>query len=291
VKVKATIPQTTIARAGVQSINVGQVGIGPIHIGQLQISNLHMGMSAGQVQMRNFRVTIRIGLSLDWHVGVHIPFDGEVGGGGTINLGSPSITVPLGNVSVPGLQNFSVDIASLNTANVNATANPITNIQLGTAIAEQIQARNVVVPAHDFTIAGLSLGAMNASGIGVPSASTEQVTIARVHGEALPLGGLAMTNIQLPSATAGDIQSGAVDVSGTSSPYLFSADAGILRVTLRVTPSARGQLDQLRISGVNSSASIGRIQLTDVVAPYEMLNVTLGQIGIDTIDVPTLGVS
>jgi hypothetical protein len=288
---KATVPQTSIQRAGVQTINVGQIGIGPIQIGQLLINNLHFGMSAGLVEMRNFRVTITLAMSIDWRVSVHIPFDGDVGSGGTINLGAPSITVPLGNVAVPGLQNFSFDLASMSVSNVAATANPITNLQLGSAIAEQIQARNVVAPAQDFTIAGLALGAITGSGVGVPAVSTEQVTIGRVHGEALPLGQIAMTNLQLPSASAGDIQSGAIDVSATTAAYVFTADAGLLRVTVRLTPTARGRMDQLRISGVHSSASIGRIEMNNVVAPYEMLNVTLGQIGINTIDIPTFGVS
>jgi hypothetical protein len=289
--VKATVPQATIQQAGIHSMSVGQVGIGPIHIGQLLITDLKLGMSSGQAQLRNLRVTIGLSISLDWWVGVHIPLDGDVGGSGTIDLGSPSITVPLGNVMVPGLQSFTIDIASVSVDNLTAASSPIANLQLGTAIAEQIQARNAVIPAQGFSLAGLAIGSATATDLQVPAAGVDQVTIGRLHGEVFPLGQLALSNLGLPASGVGDIASGAVNVSATGTEYDAEADAGILRVTLRVTPHATARMDQLHLSGIQASGSVGRIELNNVVAPYELLNLTLSQVGIQTITVPTLGVS
>ncbi len=270
---------------------MGQVGIGPIHIGQLLIDNLHMGMSTDQVELRNFRITITLALSLDWWVNVRIPLDGDIGENGTIDIGQPSITVPLGNVEMQGLESFSVDLPGVSLANVDASVSPVTNLQLGAATAEQIQARSVIVPAQGFTVAGLGLGSLNGAGVAVPAATTDQVTIGRVHGDALPLGQVAMTDLKLPSADVSDLVGGSLDVAATATGYAFSADAGIFRMTLHLTPSARAQVDQLQVSGIQSTATIGRIEMNDVVAPYELLNLTLSQIGIDTIDIPTFGIS
>ncbi len=288
---KAVVSQVNVQRAGIESISVGQVGIGPIHIGQLLIDNLHMGMSTDQVELRNFRITITLALSLDWWVNVHIPLDGDIGGNGTIDIGQPSITVPLGDVELQGPQSFSIDLPSVSLANVNASARPATDLQLGAAIAEQIQAKGVIAPAQGFTVAGLGFGSLSGAGIAVPAATTDHVTIGRVHGDALPVGQVAMTDLALPSAEVTDLVGGSLDVAATATGYAFSADAGIFRMTLHLTPSARAQMDELHVSGIQSTATIGRIEMNDVIAPYELLNLTLSQIGIDTIDIPSFGIS
>lgn len=288
---KATVPSTTIQRAGVDSIAVGQVTVGPIHIDRLALTNFHMGMSTGQVRLRNFRVSVELSLSLDWWVGVHVPFDGNVGGSGTIDLGSPTITIPLGDVTVPGLQQFSIDLASLNIPNLSAASIPISNLHLGGAVAEQIQAHNLTLPSQGFTIAGLGLGSATIDGVQVPAASGDTVTIGRVHGDLLPLGQFSLSNLALPSASVGDVASGPASASAVGPVYTATADAGILRVTLTVTPHATAAMDELHLSGLQASGSIGNVELTNVVAPYELLNLTLSQIGIETITIPTLAIS
>jgi hypothetical protein len=45
------------------------------------------------------------------------------------------------------------------------------------------------------------------------------------------------------------------------------------------------------IRNLTAGASIGKIELHNVVAPYELLNLTLAQVGIDTIAVPTVAIA
>jgi hypothetical protein len=42
---------------------------------------------------------------------------------------------------------------------------------------------------------------------------------------------------------------------------------------------------------IAASTSIGKIELSNIVAPYELLNLTLSQIGIDTISVPAVAIA
>ena len=125
----------------------------------------------------------------------------------------------------------------------------------------------------------------------MPGANVEDVTIGRVQGEALPMGSLTLTNLNLPPATVSDIRSENIDVRAVQVGKVFHADLGILELSLTVTPEARGQIEQLLIGKVTASTTIGRIEMTDVVAPYEFLNLTLSQIGIETIEIPTLSVA
>jgi hypothetical protein len=47
----------------------------------------------------------------------------------------------------------------------------------------------------------------------------------------------------------------------------------------------------LHVPGLTASTSIGSIELHNVVAPYELLNLTLSQIGIDTVQVPSVAIA
>lgn len=287
----ARVAEANIQRAGISTVSVGQVAIGPIQIGELVITDFNLQMSTGQAELRNFRVTVGLSMTLDWRVHIEIPVLDDIDKRGTVDLGRHSFTLDLGDCTVPGLQRFSIDVGSVTAANIAASANPLANVQLGTAVAEQIRARNLVLPSQGFQLAGMSIGSLRTNGTGVPAASLEEVTIGRVHGEALPVGGITMANVGLPSASVADIVSQSVDVNATQVATEFHMDLGILDLTLTVTPDARAQIDQLRIGNIAASTAIGQIELRDVVAPYEFLNLTLSQIGIETISIPAFTVS
>ena len=68
-------------------------------------------------------------------------------------------------------------------------------------------------------------------------------------------------------------------------------DLGNLDLTLKISPKAQACIDRLLIRNPSATTSIGKIQLHNIVAPYEFLNLTLAQIGIETISVPKIAVS
>ena len=61
--------------------------------------------------------------------------------------------------------------------------------------------------------------------------------------------------------------------------------------TLRVKLTAEAHIDQLVIRNVKANLSIGKIELHNIVAPYELLNLTLAQVGIETISVPSVAIA
>jgi hypothetical protein len=66
--------------------------------------------------------------------------------------------------------------------------------------------------------------------------------------------------LSLPEASLADVTSQGLDVSATTDRLALVADAGVLKVTLSVTPTAGVHTDELRLSGVRSSASIGEVR-------------------------------
>jgi hypothetical protein len=285
-----TIPQATIQALGVNSVNIGELGIGPIQIGQLVLTDLELNTAADGAFLRNFVVSVTYNMQLDWKLHIELPGK-TIDDSGTEILDSTEFIIGFGDVKVPGLENLKLDLASLTANNVAATADPVTNLQLGAVAAEQVQTNNLTLPSAGFTIAGLGFGPLNVGGVGVPAANLDSFTIGHVHGDAFPMGQMSIANLALPSASVPDITSQAVDVTATPKPKAFHLDLGCLDLVLRVNPVAEARIDQLVIRDVQASASLGKIELHNVVAPYELLNLTLGQIGVHTISVPSVAIA
>src|SRR5437868_5520879 len=180
-----TVAQADIQRASVNTISVGQVGIGPVTIGQLVVTDFELNTAADGAFLRNFVVTVTYAMKLDWHLHIDLPGN-VIDDSGTEDLDSPTFIVGFGDIRVPGLQNLKIDIASLIVDNPAATVSPVTNIQLGAAVAEQIQAKNLKLPTAGFSLTGLGLGSLNLGGFGAPAATIDAATIARVHGDTTP---------------------------------------------------------------------------------------------------------
>ena len=87
---------------------------------------------------------------------------------------------------------------------------------------------------------------------------------------------MALNNLALPSVTIPDIVGQGVDSVATPKPKAFHLDLGCLDLTLRVNPTAEAHIDQLVIRNVKANLSIGKIELHNIVAPYELLEPDAG---------------
>lgn len=288
---KAAIDNATLARIGIGEVNVGELSAGPLSIGTLVLDTMQFNVNTGTVSLQNLQITISLTMTIDWVVSVSIPLVGDFGWNGTIDLGTQSISVPFGDISLPGLQSLTLDLASLTVDNLSALVAPISDLQLGSLVAQDIRASGIVAPVPDFQIVGLGLAKASIEGLSVPAASSVDATVGSVQGMTAPLGTVTIPNLSLPQASLGDIAGQALDVQATSNPISLVSDAGVLKITLNLTPATGMHTDELRIQGVQASASIGQLQLTNLVLPFTLMNLTLSQIGIDTIQVPNIEVS
>ncbi len=288
---KLTSTEIDLAAASAATVDIGQLAVGPISVGALTLDGTHVEVSTGAAQIRHLRITLTLAMVLDWEVSVSIPVVGDFGWTGTIDFGSHSVTVDLGDVDLPGLQSASIDLATLDVSDVSAVVGPLSDLHLGPLLANALEVRGLVAPVPELQLAGLGLGRLAVAGLDVPGASVEAVRIGAVTGGSLPVAEVALPGLDLPQADVGDLRAGQLDVDGTSNPFGFRSDAGVLKVTLRVTPGARTRADELRLSGIRSSAKVDSIRLTDVVLPFEITDLTLSQLGITALTVPALEVT
>jgi hypothetical protein len=290
--VQAKIPQLSVQQAGVQTISIGQLGLGPIAIGNLVLSNVDFSLNAAQAVLHNITVTVTLHLTLEWHIHIGLP-DGipDIDVGDTYDLGSPTFSLPVGNVTIPGLSNLKFHIPTVSAQNLGVSASPL-SLQLTNLSAEEIHASDAVAPTNGFTISGLTLASLSAAGLGVPAAAVAQATVGHVRGDPVKIPSFTLGGLQLPAAQIPSITSTIpLNIPANLQGPAVGFDAGILRVVLHITPSVLSHIDQVDIIGASATASVGQIVLHDVTLPYDAHNLTLARIGIDTISVPSFAIA
>src|SRR4030095_4539664 len=186
------VSQTSIAQSRVQQVSVGEIKIGAVHIDQLTLNNVHVQTSTGLAQMRNVRLSLTLAFALDWRVGVKISMpdgipDVNFSDSGTLDLGSITLGIVFGNITLPGLANLSFDIPTLPVNDLAAVVGPIKNLNLGSVLAEQIRAQNLVTPTGGFNVSGLGVGGVSVSDLSIPDAAVGSATIGRISGGTLPI--------------------------------------------------------------------------------------------------------
>jgi hypothetical protein len=233
-----------------------------------------------------------LAISVEWHVHVGLPFPiPDVDVGDTFDLGSFSFSMPVGDVVLPGLNNLRFDIPSLTAQNASVSANPV-SLQLGSVAAEQVRATDVTLPSAGFTLTGLTLSSIVSNGVRIPAASVGQATVGRVHGAPANIPTFTLGSFTLPAAQIPLIRSTVpLDIPAVLQGPSPGFNAGILRIRIHIRPSVLSHIEHLEITGANANATVGQIVLRNVTLPYDVLNLTLSQIGIDTINIPAFTVS
>jgi len=281
-----------VAKAGVQTISVGQIAVGPISVANLVLNNIDFSMSAAQAVLQNMTVKLTLRITAEWHVHVGLP-DGipDIDIGRTDDLGSLSFSLAVGNIVIPGLNNLQFHMPSLIAQNLSAAAGPL-SLQINNATAEQVHGTDLVVPTAGFTIAGLSLASLGGNGLGVPAANLGQASVGHLHGDPVRIQTFNLGALNIPAAQIPTISSSVpLSIPANLDPRSLGFDAGILRFAIHITPSVVSSIDRLEIKDANLNATVAQTVLHDITIPYDILNLTLSQIGLDTVDIPTFTIS
>lgn len=290
---KIAIQQVSLAQAGIQSIEVDQLSIGPVTIGQLTLSDVNLGFSAGQAELTNVSVELKLQLTLVWSVNIPLPwpFGNYTIATTTTDLGSLTFTLPLGSVSIPGMQQITVTIAEAGVTNLQANASPLSNLGLGSADASQILLSNMTLPTGDFQLIGMALGSAQLAGVSLPTGNINSITIGELKGNALPLAQLVIAGINLPNTAIANIASEAISATAIGDTEELDADLGVLSIGLQVTPSVTMNVGQLTLSDMTAGGTIGSAEINGMKIPYDIRNLTLTNVDLNTIQIPVVGVA
>lgn len=264
-------------------------------MGDLVLSNTKFIMAANKIVLQSVTVSMSIHFLLEWHIHVGMP-DGipDLNEGATWDLGFLNIPpINIGDVTVPGVTNINLNIPTLTAQNMSVNANPL-SLHLNAATADQIHAANTALPISGFTIAGLTLNSVSGSAISVPDAKLDSANIGHVHGTPISIPNFGLNGLNLPSAHIPQVTSSApLNIPAQLSEWLMKAGnpGDLLSFTLHVIPFAQMHVDHLDITDANASATVGSIVLHNVSLPYDVLNLTLSQVGLNSIQIPSFNVA
>jgi hypothetical protein len=300
--VHVNVPTLNVNQANLQTIDIGQAKIGPITVGELVVTNTDLAMAASQIVLHSVSVWMRIHfvIVVNVHVGMpdgipnideDIPFDL-----GTVKIPpDPIPSINIGDVTVSSLTNVHLHIPTLRAQNLSVNADPLP-LHLDAATAQTIHASNTVLPVGGFSIAGLTLNSVSGSAVSVPDAKVDSATIGHFSGTPIKVPVFGLNTLNLPTASIPDgISSSApLNIPAQLSEFIFTAGtphSDLVSIALHVTPFAQMHVDQLDIGSATASATAQTIGLHNVTLPYDVLNLTLSQIGINTVDIPTFNVA
>jgi len=281
------IAQVAVASGQVAQIEIDKIAPGTAQVGGLSLTTTNLTIKSGSALLSGVRFVLQLEFTLDWWY--NFGFLGS--GSGTDNLGSVFFPFNAGNVVVPALNNISLTIPNIAAANVTAGIAPILNLALGSAEFNGLLAATVALPSGGFQLGGLGLGPVSIGSLQVPNATVGKVSIT----DFTPTGNIVvpsvqLNNIELPSASAGDIQSTAPFAINNiqASPQGVSFSAGVFGFTLLVTPIINTNIDSLKLSGVSISGSVSKAQITNVSVPIVITGMNLKTISIGAVDVTNI---
>jgi hypothetical protein len=166
-------------------------------------------------------------------------------------------------------------------------------VQLHNAVADGVQAKNAVLPTAGFTISGLTLNSLQGNNVSVPAAQLDSATVTHLHADPANVPTFGLRNLNLPTARTESV----VNTAPLDFPLVMKLshepgfDVGLLKVVLHITVTAQAHIPYLELNGVDASATVGQITLNNVSLPFDVHNLTLSKIGINTIGVPAFNAS
>jgi hypothetical protein len=281
------IAQVTASSGQVAQIEIDKIAPGAVKVAGLNLTGTSLAIKSGAALLQNVRFVLQLKLTLDWWYDFGI-FGSD---SGSDDLGSLFFPFNAGNVVVPALNNISLSIPNIAATNVTAGIAPILNLALGSAGFTGLLAAGVALPSGGFQLGGLELGPVSIASLQTPDASVGKVSIA----EFAPTGSIVvpsvqLNNIELPSASAADIQSVSPFAINNiqASAQGISVSFGIFGFTFLVTPIINTNIGSLTLSGVTLSGSVSKAEIQNVSVPVVITGINLKTITIGAIDVTNI---
>jgi len=190
-------------------------------------------------------------------------------------------------VEVPSLNNIVLNIPDVTATNVTATIAPIVNFDLGGGGFTGVSATNAAIPTNGFVLNGLGLASASIGNVGVPQTLVDSVSIQDFSpSRNIVIPSAQLNQLQLPLASAGDIQSAApiaINAEATSRGLRFRLD-DIFGITIWVTPIAHTHIHSLMLGGVEISGSVNQATIQNISVPVDIQGISLTTISIGQID-------
>ncbi|MCK0154371.1 activator of Hsp90 ATPase N-terminal domain-containing protein [Alcanivorax sp. S6407] len=282
---KIAIDQVSVDNGTLNNLKVEKVNLGSASIGSLTVQNGSASVNNANAVLNQVRSIVELEFHLDWEIDL-----GWIGSwDGSENMGSLDIPVDLGTITVPDLGDIDLQIPSIDIPGLVAEMKPIDQLDLGNLDISGVRLDKLSLPSAGLSITGMGVGDLTLSSVTVPSADGEAMRVNRAAPTRhLNLPGASLENVAIPAINMPSATSGSFTADATASDKSVGVDIGILKVSVRVTPTVHLNVGSMTLSDAQLAADLGKVSINDISLPVSLEGITGGELGLNNISVNKL---
>ena len=282
---KIAIDQVSVDNGTLNNLKVEKVNLGSASIGSLKVQNGSASVNNANAVLNQVRSIVELGFHLDWEIDL-----GWIGSwDGSENMGSLDIPVDLGTITVPDLGDIDLQIPSIDIPGLVAEMKPIDQLDLGNLDLSGVRLDKLSLPSAGLSITGMGVGDLTLSLVTVPSADGEAMRVNRAAPTGkLNLPGASLENVAIPAVNMPAATSGSFSADATASDKSLGIDIGLLKVSIRVTPTVHLDVGSMTLSDAQLAADLGKVSLDDISLPVSLEGISGGELGLNSISVNKL---
>lgn len=282
---KIAIDQVSVDNGTLNNLKVEKVNLGSASIGSLKVQNGSASVNNANAVLNQVRSIVELGFHLDWEIDL-----GWIGSwDGSEDMGSLDIPVDLGTITVPDLGDIDLQIPSIDIPGLVAEMKPIDQLDLGNLDLSGVRLDKLSLPSAGLSITGMGVGDLTLSSVTVPSADGEAMRVNRAAPTGkLNLPGASLENVAIPAVNMPAATSGSFSADATASDKSLGIDIGLLKVSIRVTPTVHLDVGSMTLSDAQLAADLGKVSLDDISLPVSLEGISGGELGLNSISVNKL---
>lgn len=290
---RISLPKFISASGSAQAIKIDEIRLGNASVDRVDVEELNTEVDTGTIKLEDARAIVS--LSLSFHYGIHIPlpwpFD-DISIDGNIPIPDPpDFPFDIGQIDIPALNNIDLEIPTATLEDIQASVQPVNNLDLGGATFNNIKLDNTVLPTAGFGMSGLSMGALNLNDVSVPSVSSERLSLGDFAPDnPLVLPSISIKDIDLPEASVPRVESdGPVVVPGvTSSTQKIGLTGGLLEASIDITPTLTIRIGSMVINDISAISTIKKVDLRDIQTTVQVDGVAVEGVELNSVELESI---
>lgn len=276
-----TVDSISVGGGRAGSAHVDRIEVGKATIDKVTIEHFSSQVRCGSALLRNVRAILELHYEVRWSYDLKWFGSDE----GTKTLGSNAKTIPLHDIRIPMLRDISLEIPTVDVADVSATVQPVTDVALGSATFSGVAIQDTRLPSSGFRISGLGFASFQVEQFAAPDADSARLTIAQFSpDEPLHLPDVSVGNIELPDVEVPDVGSPEpvtvmdIQIETFEAPVFKIGD--FFKAVFVAKPVLHLQIGELVLSDLSATASIGAVQVEGVTTPVAVHGIELGELSL-----------
>lgn len=274
------IEQVSLGDGTLKGVQVEKLKLGSASIRQIEVLNTTANLKQSSARLNQVRGILELDFSLKWEIDL-----GWLGSwDGTDDLGSLDIPLPEEHLNIPDLSDVQVDIPKIDIPSVLAKMAPVNNLLLGDFQFSKAQLDKLILPSAGLSISGMAVGNLSLSSLNLPGVDGASLSLKEAGPTAdIELPGASLSNVKIPDVDLPSVTSGSFGTVAQASTRSITANLGILKVTLAVSPVVHLDIGSMSISDAKLSASIEELALNGISLPVSLEGLSAS--GLDLNDV------